>query len=290
VGTRISNFEIVSVLGEGAYGQVYLAKQVDRNNGKLYAIKSLRQLRLDVRQRSYQRSEIGLHAKLSGHPNIIRLERVIREPEWTHMVLEYGPEGDLFSAITERKRYYGNHSLIRHVFLQLIDAVSYCHQNGVYHRDLKPENILVFDQDKTIKLADFGLATTEPVSTEYSCGSTFYFSPECQGSGSSSSSNDRIAGYATAPNDVWALGVILINLAAGRNPWRQASLNDETFCAYLANPNFLLKILPISRELNVILKRIFCIDPIRRITLDELRNRIKRCRYFTRTPLVERLE
>ncbi|KAI7875466.1 Pkinase-domain-containing protein [Lichtheimia hyalospora FSU 10163] len=292
LGTRINNYEIVNVLGEGAYGQVYLAKDI--HTRRLYAIKSLRQQRLDERQRAFQRTEIGLHSKLSGHPHIIQLERVIREPErWTHVVLEYGPEGDLFSAITERDIYVGNHALIRHVFLQLIDAVSYCHQQGVYHRDLKPENILVFDNGRTVKLADFGLATTEPITSDYGCGSTFYFSPECQGDLRKTSSQRRSAarvGYATAPNDVWALGVILINLAAGRNPWRQASLTDETFCAYLADPNFLLKILPISRELNQILKRIFCVDPLRRISLDELRERIKRCKHFTRTPQVERLE
>ncbi|KAI8147327.1 kinase-like domain-containing protein [Fennellomyces sp. T-0311] len=289
LGTRINNLEIVNVLGEGAYGQVYLAKQVDNRRPRLYAIKSLRQSRLDDRQRAFQRTEIGLHARLSGHPHIIRLERVIREPEWTHVVLEYGPEGDLFTAITENNLYVGNHQLIRHVFLQLLDAVSYCHNNGVYHRDLKPENVLVFDQGRTVKLADFGLATTEPITTDYGCGSTFYFSPECQGDLNRKKSSRRI-GYATAPNDVWSLGVILINMAAGRNPWRQASLNDDTFCAYLSDPNFLLKILPISRELNQILKRIFCIDPLRRIGLEELKERIKRCKHFTRTAEVEKLE
>lgn len=177
LGKRINNLEIVNILGQGAYGQVYLAKRIDTPELQLCAVKSLRQAKLDDRQRAFQRTEIGLHARLSGHPHIIQLERVIREPEYTHVVLEYGPEGDLFSAITERELYMGNHSLIRHVFLQLLDAVSYCHRNGVYHRDIKPENILVFDGGKTVKLADFGLATTEVISTDYGCGSTFYFSP-----------------------------------------------------------------------------------------------------------------
>lgn len=101
--------------------------------------------------------------------------------------------------------------------------------------------------------------------------------------------SDRV-GYATAPNDVWALGVILINLATGRNPWKQASLKDETFRAFLADPDFLLSILPISRELNRILKRIFCIDPLRRITLYELKEKIRNCKYFTRTAEVDRWE
>ena len=98
------------------------------------------------------------------------------------------------------------------------------------------------------------------------------------------------AGYATAPNDIWALGVVLINIAAGRNPWRQACLEDETFRAYLADRNYLYKILPISKELNGILKRIFCIDPKRRIGLDELEASIRKCRYFTRTSQVEQYE
>ncbi|KAI8082171.1 kinase-like domain-containing protein [Thamnidium elegans] len=284
-GTLIDNLRIVDILGKGAYGQVYLGRHEEKK--EMYAIKSLFHKN---KQRSLERMEIGLHARLSGHPNIIQLKRVIRDQDldWTHVVLEYGPEGDLFAAITERDLYAGNHPLIRRVFLQLLDALSYCHDNHVYHRDLKPENILVFDGGRTVKLADFGLATTSAVSQEFGCGSTFYYSPECQGD-LFQSSCDRI-GYATGPNDVWALGVILINLATGRNPWKQASLKDETFRAFLADPDFLLSILPISRELNRILKRIFCIDPVRRITLTELKEKIRNCKYFTRTAEVDRWE
>ncbi|KAI8644316.1 kinase-like domain-containing protein [Parasitella parasitica] len=284
-GTLIDNLRIVDVLGKGAYGQVYLGRHEDKN--ELYAIKSLHHTN---KQRALERMEIGLHARLTGHPNIIQLKRVIRDQEldWTHVVLEYGPEGDLFSAITERDLYAGNHPLIRRVFLQLLEAVGYCHDNHVYHRDLKPENILVFDGGRTVKLADFGLATTNAISQDYGCGSTFYYSPECQGDLFQNSS-DRV-GYATGPNDIWALGVILINLATGRNPWTQASLKDETFRAYLADPDFLLSILPISKELNRILKRIFCIDPMRRIRLPELIERIRNCKYFTRTAEVDRWE
>ncbi|KAI8335109.1 kinase-like domain-containing protein [Chlamydoabsidia padenii] len=281
-GAHVNDLEIVKLLGSGAYGQVYLG----RNQQKKYAIKTLSRHNSSHRQRGFQRMEIGLHSRLSGHPHIIQLDRVIREPDHTHLVMEYAPEGDLFTAITERDLFAGNHPAIRRVFLQLLDAVEHCHLNGVYHRDLKSENVLVFNGGQTVKLADFGLATLDPISTDYGCGSTFYFSPECQGD----MAKERRIGYATAPNDIWALGVILINLAAGRNPWKQASLRDDTFRAYLADPDFLLKILPISRELNRILKRIFCIDPLRRIGLKELKYRIQQCKFFTRTAEVDRWE
>ena len=90
--------------------------------------------------------------------------------------------------------------------------------------------------------------------------------------------------YASAPNDVWSLGVILVNLTCGRNPWKRASPSDSTFRAYLKNPRFLRTILPLSAELDDILRSIFEIDPVKRITIRELRTRIQHCRKFTTGP------
>ena len=61
-------------------------------------------------------------------------------------------------------------------------------------------------------------------------------------------------GYSPAASDVWSLGIILLNLITGRNPWKSASPTDPTFQAYLANPrSFLMSVLPISHEVNDIL-------------------------------------
>lgn len=88
--------------------------------------------------------------------------------------------------------------------------------------------------------------------------------------------------YACAPNDIWSLGVILVNLTCGRNPWKSASTKDSTFRAYLADRQFLKSILPLSDELNEILNMVFEIDPSRRISLAELRHRIATCGPFTK--------
>ena len=87
--------------------------------------------------------------------------------------------------------------------------------------------------------------------------------------------------YASGPNDVWSLGIILVNLTCGRNPWKRASMDDSTFRAYRNNPRFLSSILPLSPELDFILSRIFEHDPRRRIRIPELRNLVLRCNSFT---------
>ena len=87
--------------------------------------------------------------------------------------------------------------------------------------------------------------------------------------------------YASAPNDVWSLGVILVNLCCGRNPWKRASPEDPTFLAYLKDPGFLKTILPLSSEQNAILRRVFECDPRKRISIPELRHLILECPRFT---------
>lgn len=87
--------------------------------------------------------------------------------------------------------------------------------------------------------------------------------------------------YASAPNDVWSLGVILVNLTCGRNPWKRASMDDSTFRAFMKDRNFLKSILPITDDLNCLLQKIFEVNPHRRISLDDLREGLMRCGRLT---------
>ena len=284
--------ELTGILGVGAYGVVYTA--IDIRTNVPYAVKALNKVGLDHRQRRFQHQEIQLHHEASHHPNVLSLVKIMDSHDCTFVVLEYCPEGDLFSSITERGHFIGNNFLAKRAFLQILDAVEFCHSIGTYHRDLKPENILVTDGGLTVKLADFGLATKEYITSDFGCGSTFYMSPgklthdpfdydrltvripECQQITSSQPY------YASGPNDVWSLGVILVNLTCGRNPWKRASIDDPTFRAYLRNPNFLSSILPLSPELASILRKIFECDPQRRVTIPQLKQLIYNCSSFTR--------
>ncbi|CAK7563670.1 MAG: Serine/threonine protein kinase [Sporothrix epigloea] len=282
IGMFLGNLQLTGIIGTGAYGVVYEA--VDVKTRARYAVKALSKLNadgtpLDERQIEYQTREIRLHCMASAHPSVVSVYKIIDiYPDCLFVVLEYCAEGDLFYNITERGNFVGKDELARKVFCQILDAVQFLHSKGIYHRDLKPENILVADHGETLKLADFGLATASKRSEEYGCGSTFYMSPECLGQ------NSKRPYYYCAPNDVWSLGVILVNLTCGRNPWKQASVEDSTYRAYLRNPQFLKTILPLSDELDDILARIFVINPDQRITLPELKQRILACPRFTVSP------
>lgn len=176
LGYLLANrLELTGILGVGAYGVVYTA--VDIHTHVLYAVKALNKTGLDPRQLKYQQREIKLHHVASQHPNVVSLVRIMDSTDCTYVVIEFCPEGDLFSSITDQGHFVGNDALIKRVFVQILDAVYFCHSVGIYHRDLKPENILVTDQGMTVKLADFGLATTEPITSDFGCGSTFYMSP-----------------------------------------------------------------------------------------------------------------
>ncbi|KAI1496116.1 kinase-like domain-containing protein [Biscogniauxia marginata] len=272
------SLQLIGIIGTGAYGVVYLAEDV--KTGIRYAVKTLSKFNadgspLDRRQIAFQHRELRLHYLASAHPNVVSMHKIVDDPDCIYVVLEYCPEGDLFLNITERGQYVGKDDLAKSVFLQILDAVEHCHTLGIYHRDLKPENILVSNHGDTVKLADFGLATSSDRSEDYGCGSTFYMSPECLDPSS------RRPYYYCAPNDVWSLGVILVNLTCGRNPWRQASFEDSTYRAFTRSQDFLRTILPLSDELNDILGRIFTRNPDQRITLPELRNSIIACSRFT---------
>jgi len=167
--------QLTGILGFGAYGTVYQARDVETN--VQYAVKALDKYGLDPRQQRFQDREIQLHYQASHHRNVVSMIKILDGPDCTFVVMEYCPEGDLFSKITDQGYYVGDDQKAKCVFLQILDAVRHCHAAGVYHRDLKPENILVQDNGWTVKLADFGLATQDRITSDFGCGSTFYMSP-----------------------------------------------------------------------------------------------------------------
>lgn len=229
-------FQLLEVLGHGAYGCLFLGQSLKTNS--YVAVKVLTKSGLDLQQLQLQQLEIDIQSSLS-HPNLLALHRVIQDIDYIYMVMELCDQGDLFDFVIrdQDNNSIRDENLVKKLFLQILDAVESMHKQGVYHRDLKLENVLLQCQDEedeeniSCKVADFGLATRERYSMEFGCGSTSYLAPE-----HFDDSNEELVPYDAAASDAWSLGVLLLALIFGRNPWQEASNADPTFNEFKRSP------------------------------------------------------
>lgn len=158
----VSNFtdryDVGCQLGWGKFGIIRACS--DKLTGEVLACKSIAKERLVTQDDVHSvKLEIEIMTKLSGHPNVVDLKAVYEVEDYVHILMELCAGGELFHQIEKQGRFSEYEARIH--FRQLMEVVTYCHENGIVHRDLKPENILLVSKSSLspIKLADFGLAT-----------------------------------------------------------------------------------------------------------------------------------
>ena len=180
VGKSIDNgsLRLLDIVGCGGFGAVYRAYEPKSyvNDSKIYAVKVVAKKK-EGSGRLTQLRELAFHMEVSFHPHIVSFHRAFSDSENRYIVLEAISGGDLFSAITEKAIYLCEEELTKMVFLQLIDALAFCHAKGIFHRDIKPENVLVSADGRHWYLSDFGLATDSVRSASFKMGSKGYMSP-----------------------------------------------------------------------------------------------------------------
>lgn len=238
-------------LGSGGYSVVYLAVDLESPCRQNVAVKCL--LGNTSARKIKTCREIALHHRASAISGVAKIFRAVEEGGFFFIILEYCPDGDLFSAISETRIFLGRDNLIKTNFLQLMDTVISLHKIGIYHRDLKPENVLCTMNGTKLLLTDFGLATEFEKSTNFGCGSYFYMTPECLAGFYTSA----ITGYSSRAADIWALGIILVNMICSRSPWKAAMLSDPSFARYVRNHQWLRQMLPLSKSAFYFLNLIF---------------------------------
>ena len=165
--------QLLDCIGRGSFGAVYRARDLTGESTSLLAVKVIpKNCKIH-----YHWREAAIHGRAHAHPNVITMCRYFHDQLFIYIVLEYCPGGDLWRAIIEKKVFRGNDALVKTVFLQIIDGLQYCHDNGIYHRDLKPNNILISPDFRKVWLSDFGLSTEARFSFSFYTGTQQYRSP-----------------------------------------------------------------------------------------------------------------
>ncbi len=210
VGQIASDYEILGLLGKGGMGRVYRVRNVISNR-----VEAMKVLLADVAAEEELGDrflgEIRTLAKLD-HPNIAKFHTAFKYENQLVMVMEF-VEG--FTLSDRAKQGLIPLDEVLSYVTQTLAALGYAHQNGVIHRDIKPSNIMITPHG-VAKLMDFGIAKsnldaalTRPGTT---MGSMLYMSPE-QVNGTT----------VNASSDLYSVGVLLYELAAGRRPFEAES-------------------------------------------------------------------
>ena len=205
-------YEVLEKLGEGSFGRVHRGRR--RYTGQFCALKFIAKASKREPDLCALRTEVGILQRLH-HPNIIRLLDLFETAEDIVLVTELA-SGELFEVLTSDGAL--TPAAVASVARDLTSALAYLHEQRVMHRDLKPQNCLI-SSSGVVKLADFGFAAelTGRASALLTSvkGTPLYMAPEMFSA----------AQYQPSA-DVWGLGVLLYELAAGRPPFSASTLPE----------------------------------------------------------------
>ena len=223
-GQAFGSFEIVSLLGEGGMGQVYLA--LDHRLGRKVALKLLPSEFTQDQERLHRFAQEARAASSLNHPNILTIHE-IGEVDGRRFIASEYVDGEML-----RTRIAGgpfNTGEVINIAEQIASALAAAHAEGIIHRDIKPENIML-RRDGIVKLLDFGLAklaeqseagpedaTRKLIKTSAGVllGTAAYMSPE------------QARGQAVdARSDIWSLGVVIYEMIAGHAPFAGQTNSD----------------------------------------------------------------
>ena len=219
---KLGRYEVVSELGKGAMGIVYLAR--DPVIGRMVAIKTIRvnaggdeEDTQEFRERFVREAQT---AGILSHPNIVTIHDIGEDPETqvSFIAMEYIEGKNLKMLLGEKTRF--PYDQVSEIVAEVAEALDYAHRKGIIHRDVKPANIIITTDGK-VKITDFGIAkiaSSNLTTTGQFLGTPNYMSPE-QVSGSP----------VDGRSDLFSLGVVLYELLTSRKPFQGDNLTAISY-------------------------------------------------------------
>jgi ribosomal protein S6 kinase beta len=252
-----NDFELLRVVGQGAFGKVFQVRKKD--TGDILAMKVMVKNKIVERnQGDYMKAERDILTKVV-HPFIVQLRYSFQTSSKLYLLLDYINGGHLFYQLLRQGIF--SEDLGRLYSAEIVSAVSHLHSRGIIHRDLKPENILL-DHEGHVKLTDFGLAKeiTDTCSTNSLCGTMEYMAPEILTG----------AGHGKAA-DWWSVGILLYEMLTGSPPFvhnNRQKLQQKILTDKPKLPKYL------TSEAVTLLKGLLNKDPKRRLggNSDDIKN------------------
>src|SRR5438309_8213470 len=219
---KLGRYEVVSELGKGAMGIVYLAR--DPVIGRMVAIKTIRvNAGSDEEDTQEFRERFVREAQTAGilsHPNIVTIHDIGEDTDsrTSFIAMEYIEGRNLKSLMVEKNRFSWDE--VADLIAQIGEALDYAHRKGIIHRDVKPANIILTTDGK-VKITDFGIAkvaSSNLTTTGQFLGTPNYMSPE------------QVSGAPVdGRSDIFSLGVVLYELLTGRKPFQGDNLTAISY-------------------------------------------------------------
>ncbi|XP_067841974.1 serine/threonine-protein kinase Nek5-like [Heptranchias perlo] len=273
--TTMDKYEVIRLIGEGAFGKAFLVKAKDDNTQVV--IKKIKTAKMRQKEREASLKEVILLGKMK-HPNIVTFLDSFEERQNLYIVMEYCDGGDLMRRINMQRGVCFGEEQVLDWFVQICLGMKHIHDRKILHRDIKTQNIFLCNKGVTVKLGDFGIARmlNNTMELAHTCiGTPYYLSPEiCE---------NRPYNNKT---DIWSLGCVLYELSTLNHPFEGNNLHQLVvkICRgrYAPiNPRYtydmrmllaqLFKVNPRDRpSINTILKKQFLEKRIRKYLSPEL--------------------
>lgn len=217
-GELTKYYEIGKSLGKGGFGSVVEVRR--RATEEIRACKIIPKKNIKNKIKFDKEIEI---LSTSDSPYIVRLFEVFQDSKNFYVVMDKCEGGTLdnfvMNRIQDKSKKDGEYGeeVVKFIFRQIMEAVSYCHSKNLCHRDLKLENIMLLTNkiENGIKVIDFGLAQySKSNNLREFCGTPNYIAPEV------------IQGKYDQKCDIWSAGIILYLLICGEFPFNEANEED----------------------------------------------------------------